>query len=693
MQFLDFSCFGPTGAALGGASVTVYQTGTSTRANIYDVNGVSISNPTTAGLAGNVGFSASNGIYDIQITSSDGTYNAPLWQKVQIYDLAALGSGVRRRGNWSNTVADYVANDEVLYTDGNDYYVPATFVGAVTTGTAPGTAPWVLDAAGTSAAAAAASALEAENYANSLTALSVVFTYEIYRGNWLLTMSDAAGNILAQMNSDSSFSLLQDLLRLNTGHSMAAYEVGGAPYLTVTDAIGNIVGMVPDPAVAELQATSASGTFYETAQPSGPLFTDQDGNILGQVDDGSLAAEVVAARGDRTDLNTRLSQGLTPYGDPLDPYYGRWAMRVAHEQMEAILQAQLGYGDTAQLNIGAGPAHSYVAGHFWTEAFTAKMQAKYGFAGLGWVSFGWSSSPTSDTWGSGHQPASVNGCARADLAVPYFVGTWTTTYNTPSCNMPDMSYVSSSTANNTISFAVPAGHSSAKLAYLGDGTGVVQVSWDNGVTWSSNIDLTATVPTYVSLPSVPAGTGTLVIKVVSGNVSIAGVLMQSTANGVCVHNLGAGGSQAVQWAELNQTTWTGMLAPMNIDSYLVELDANDQGAGILPETFGAAIGTILTNLQTVFPSSDQAIICDPENQRTTNVYPMSEYTQAQREVAVSMGVGVIDLQYDFGSPADFAYAYAYANPTRPWYRSDLLHPDQMTGGRAIANSVFRFLQA
>lgn len=77
-----------TGFPLPGASITVYATGTTTKATLYDVNGSPISNPFDADATTGIAvFQVADGTYDI--IAASGSYVGPTRVKVQIYDLAA----------------------------------------------------------------------------------------------------------------------------------------------------------------------------------------------------------------------------------------------------------------------------------------------------------------------------------------------------------------------------------------------------------------------------------------------------------------------------------------------------------------------------------------------------------------------------------------------------------------------------
>lgn len=95
MQYYEFiASRGDTGAVLPLAKITVFLAGTTTLASIYDSVGAGLANPTTAATSGLVGFAATNGAYDVQIASADGSYLAPKVHDLQLYDLTQLDAKV-----------------------------------------------------------------------------------------------------------------------------------------------------------------------------------------------------------------------------------------------------------------------------------------------------------------------------------------------------------------------------------------------------------------------------------------------------------------------------------------------------------------------------------------------------------------------------------------------------------------------
>lgn len=89
-----FACRHDTGAVLPNATATVYLTGTTTPASIFNAAGGSIANPLTADSAGRVIFKVADGVYDIAIVSADGNYTAPPIQQYNVADVAVLSAQV-----------------------------------------------------------------------------------------------------------------------------------------------------------------------------------------------------------------------------------------------------------------------------------------------------------------------------------------------------------------------------------------------------------------------------------------------------------------------------------------------------------------------------------------------------------------------------------------------------------------------
>ncbi|MGQ6549790.1 SGNH/GDSL hydrolase family protein [Serratia sp. IR-2025] len=469
----------------------------------------------------------------------------------------------------------------------------------------------------------------------------------------------------------------------------------------VFDSVGKIIGRLAPSSVindvseisnqtTHLQMTSVKSGVFETLEANDEiLILDAEGKVLGKVaPTDKIEAELLASSGSQNGLSTRLNNGLTPFGDPRGPYASRWSVREVRMRVEKLVA-----GDSVQLTIGLlGDSYSNDKSYYSMQ-FAKQLQDKYGMAGVGFIGFGWYGTP-SGTWTITTQPVGISGSIRTDLSpICQVIGTWTCTYGDPSTNAPALYKIASSTVDDYVRFTVPpAGGvyaNSCRLFYSGDGTGVVQVSWDDGVTWSGNINLATVGAGNINLAGTPAAGCIARIKVVSGNVGLAGVDSQSTAPGIRIHKLGCSGSTAAQWAGVG-TQWQNQMTALSCKCHQVMLGTNDQGVATPPSTFINNLGTVFAKLSVELPFSDKVLVIPAENQRVTNVYRMPLYAELAREFAITNDIGFCDLQTFFGSPDNYAFAYAYANPARRWYAADLIHPDGLTGGRAIASALNRF---
>lgn len=131
MQFIQFTAArADSGAILPRATAVVYAAGTTTKASLFDVTGAAIPNPTIADATGLLGFSAADGLYDVQITAADNGYSVPLIRSMQIVDLVGLRgtvtSGRLAYATWAELnvitgtagqVADIPTTDTGTHTD------------------------------------------------------------------------------------------------------------------------------------------------------------------------------------------------------------------------------------------------------------------------------------------------------------------------------------------------------------------------------------------------------------------------------------------------------------------------------------------------------------------------------------------------------------------------------------------------
>lgn len=88
------------GRALGGATVTVYQAGTLTLAEIYSDNGVTFkANPfQTDAFDGRYNFYAVNGVYDLVFSHPNATFNPDHTKRISVIDASAVTGGGGSQG-------------------------------------------------------------------------------------------------------------------------------------------------------------------------------------------------------------------------------------------------------------------------------------------------------------------------------------------------------------------------------------------------------------------------------------------------------------------------------------------------------------------------------------------------------------------------------------------------------------------
>lgn len=502
--------------------------------------------------------------------------------------------------------------------------------------------------------------------------------------------SEATTRAAADTAETAARTTQDNVLFAHTGASYFETTAAVLDSIPVVDLNRAVLTTLAPGSITSLARSAISSPFFETTVPlSGSILIDPNHRILAQ-DAVGTSPEIITARGDRTSLGARIGQGLTPYGDPIGPVYGSWLLQQTRMRLMKLSPSLL---ETAQFIICLiGDSYTQNAGRY-SGAVAKTLQDAYGNAGVGWISWAWALPPLTGTWTSISQPALMDGNVRTDLVtICQVIGTWTDLYNTGSINGPSISQVTSSTAGDYLRWNFPAGHTAANLFYSGDGTGVVQVSWNDGSTYGSNINLSTVGADHVAMSGVPGGAATARIKVISGNVTICGVDMQSSANGVRVHKLGGSGSTSAQWAAVTPATWAAQIAGLGPNLTGIMQGTNDQGTGLSTAQSATNIAQIAANVILGQSNATDILIMSPaENQRLTNPIPMPQFAQAQREMAIANGYAYLDFQYYFGSPDNFAAAYANSNAARPWYASDGIHPDPTTGGRVMASAIVRLL--
>ena len=356
--------------------------------------------------------------------------------------------------------------------------------------------------------------------------------------------------------------------------------------------------------------------------------------------------------------------------------YAKYYLRETHQRLQ-----KLKLSEQAQLSIA-------IIGDSWTQnrdrwsgVVANQLISQFGDAGGGYTSFAFHPDV----------PSIVNENVRSDYTVARS-GAWSSAYSIASNTSPtpDICKIWSSEVGAKITCTTPAtpNISECNLFYIGTSDGVARYRF-NGGSWSTlNLNAVAVDALgIVNLTGFGTGAQTLEIEVVSGTCSLGGVNWKSNNSGVVVHKLGASGSKAQNWALVNESSFKSGLSTLVPNLVIIMLGTNDQGATRTTAQFTSDMTTLIDRVKTARPLADVLVVMPCENNRTNNSTPMVDYTKSIYELCKTKKCAFLDLQKDFGdNPSEYA-----ATSVRNWMNADLIHPDPLTGGRAIVDAVTRFM--
>jgi hypothetical protein len=337
---------------------------------------------------------------------------------------------------------------------------------------------------------------------------------------------------------------------------------------------------------------------------------------------------------------------------------------------------KLKLSETAQLSIAIHGSSTTQLGTRYITPLTTELVSEYGDAGGGWLGFGFISSS--------------NGNVRSSIYTYARTGTWTSNYY--SALSADMSTVESSTAGSRLTIGGVAGTpilSGVDLHWVATANGVIRYSWNGGSSWTTlNVQGTVGVVNITTLTGHPTtGSFSLILEVVSGSVVLSGGNIKSTANGVVVHKLGNSGGRLQHVAEINNTEWIKTIINIAPHVFFIFHGGNDQSSGRTPIQFANDMRTVIDRIKIALPACDIGIIMPPEVvEPRTPLFAL--YTAEAFKVAQEKKVAFVDLQKVFGeNPSE----YSSTSP-RPWFNVDNVHPEPITGGRAIVSALYKFIK-
>jgi hypothetical protein len=177
------------------------------------------------------------------------------------------------------------------------------------------------------------------------------------------------------------------------------------------------------------------------------------------------------------------------------------------------------------------------------------------------------------------------------------------------------------------------------------------------------------------------------MKVASGVVELAGIEHRNNNPGIRIHNLGAGGSTALDWSSVDVATWQAAVAALDLHTALTFFGTNDQKR-ITPQEHRASLARLVQSLGVAAPDVDIALGTSPESGDMTEPRrgrSMRLYSNEALQLAIDHALCHIDCQPAFGDVSDYNHS-----GVRPLLDDSLIHPS-VEGMRVIESLYLRVL--
>ena len=308
---------------------------------------------------------------------------------------------------------------------------------------------------------------------------------------------------------------------------------------------------------------------------------------------------------------------------------------------------------------------------YFMPGLTTALQRLYGDAGGGWCGLSYATS--GDRRG---------GSANPDRLFQSGTGDWSTSKNDRP--VADLCTSVSGTPGDTIRVTNTLGPTSEVRLHCVAG-GSIDYRWNEGPWRRLDQFAAGHVMELTGFPLV--GAWTLDIKVASGVVELAGIEHRNDNPGIRIHNLGAGGSTALDWSSVDAATWQACIAALDLHTALTFFGTNDQKR-ITPQEHGSSLARLVHSLRAAAPDVDIALGTSPESGDLTEPRPgrpMRLYMAEARRLAIDQALCHIDCQPAFGDVSN----YKYSGP-RPLLDDSLIHPS-VEGMRVIESRYLRVL--
>jgi hypothetical protein len=290
------------------------------------------------------------------------------------------------------------------------------------------------------------------------------------------------------------------------------------------------------------------------------------------------------------------------------------------------------------------------------------LQGTFNTAGIGYVAFDTASRDT--------------GIAMTTL------GTWTECGTGSACYGPSASHVTSSDVATPASKSFSATAQTIVIHYLQQpGGGSFGYQTDGGSFTTVNTANATLAYGTVTISGLSLASHTLNIVITSAGT--AGVILMgadcqiNAYRGIRVHNLGHSGAQVADFLRVPPAMFEAGLTALGLDIMTMTLATNDQAASVLPATYGAGLGTLITEARAAIPTLDVMLTPSVDNGRTTNTYPMSQYVLAAQTTALANNTAFVNALKIFPS---------YAQSAALGLQNGLIHLNA-GGGTSFARAV------
>jgi hypothetical protein len=347
-------------------------------------------------------------------------------------------------------------------------------------------------------------------------------------------------------------------------------------------------------------------------------------------------------------------------------------MRSCNLMQRKNTQLVLGFIGDSWVRGSGLPAHGDARrARYFMPGLTVALQRLYGDAGGGWC--GVSYTTCSDRRG---------GSANPDRLYQSGSGDWSTSKNDRP--VADLCTSVSGMRGDTIRVTNTVGPTSeVRLHYMPGGT--IDYRWNEGPWIRLDLGAAGHVVALTGFPGV--GAWTLDMKVASGVVELAGIEHRNNNPGIRIHNLGAGGSTALDWSSVDVATWQAAVAALDLHTALTFFGTNDQKR-ITPQEHRASLARLVQSLGVAAPDVDIALGTSPESGDMTEPRlgrSMRLYSNEALQLAIDHALCHIDCQPAFGDVSDYNHS-----GVRPLLDDSLIHPS-VEGMRVIESLYLRVL--